>query len=329
MKDSPIIPTVDFEQEGVQHGFLKQPHSDDRSAWGAIMTPLTVFRHGEGPTVLLTGANHGDEYEGPIALLNLINDIRLTEVSGRIIFIPMMNYPAFRAGTRTSPIDHGNMNRVFPGKPDGTATEKMADYFQRILLPMADYVLDMHSGGKSLSFVPFAAAHVLEDKAQQARCEAAMSAFCAPYSVMLLELDSVGMYDTAAEAQGKVFVTTELGGGGSTSSHTNDIALTGAINFCIHAGVLDRPPFGRPSIELNMPGAACFITAQHSGLLELVVDPGDPVCEGQLVAKVHEIERTGLPPVEYHSVLDGLVIGRHFPGLIRSGDNLAVIGVPE
>ena len=65
MRASPITVTVDFEAEGVQHGFLKLPHSHDASAWGAVMTPITVVKRGEGPTALLTGANHGDEYEGP------------------------------------------------------------------------------------------------------------------------------------------------------------------------------------------------------------------------------------------------------------------------
>src|SRR5215471_16255339 len=86
------------------------------------------------------------------------------EVHGRVIIVPAMNYPAFRAGTRTSPIDRGNLNRSFPGRPDGTVTERIADYFQRELLPMADVVLDIHSGGRTLDFVPFAAAHVLADK---------------------------------------------------------------------------------------------------------------------------------------------------------------------
>src|SRR5690606_6645283 len=127
------------------------------------------------------------------------------------IIVPFLNYPAFRAGTRTSPIDKGNLNRAFPGRPDGTVTEKIADYIQRHLLPLADYVLDIHSGGKTLDFLPFAAIHVLGDKAQEARCQAAMEAFGAPYSMHMLELDSVGMFDTAAEDAGKVFVSTELG----------------------------------------------------------------------------------------------------------------------
>lgn len=203
MQPSPISATVDFEKEGVQHGFLKLPYSRDDSAWGAVMIPIAVVRRGQGPTALLTGANHGDEYEGPIALFDLANELDSAQVSGRIIIVPAMNYPAFRAGTRTSPIDKGNLNRVFPGRPGGTVTEKIADYFHRYLLPMADCVLDIHSGGKTLQFVPFAAAHTLPDKALQARCVAAMQAFNAPYSLMLLELDSVGMYDSAAEEMGR------------------------------------------------------------------------------------------------------------------------------
>ena len=218
MKDTPITSTVDFDKDGVQHGFLKLPHSHDASAWGSIVIPITVAKNGEGPTILFTGANHGDEYEGPVALFDLANKIKAEDLSGRVIIVPGMNYPAFQAGKRTSPIDGGNMNRVFPGNPEGTFTEKIADYFNRTLLPLADYVLDFHSGGKTLDFLPFCCAHVLDDKEQQARCIAAMKAFNAPHSVMLLEIDAVNMYDTAAEKMGKVFISTEQAGGGSTTA---------------------------------------------------------------------------------------------------------------
>ena len=327
----PVTAGVDFDADGVHHGHLKLPHSDDRSAWGAIMTPLTVIKNGAGPTALLSGANHGDEYEGPTALLDLVNRIDPARVSGRIIIVPMMNYPAFCAGTRTSPIDRGNMNRVFPGRADGTATEKMADYFQRTLLPMAEYVLDIHSGGKTLQFIPFAAAHVLAhapgSAEQQARCEAAMDAFAAPYSVLLRELDATGMYDSAAEAQGKVFVSTELGGGGSTSTRTNEIARTGVSNFLIHAGILDQAPVPRPGVRLVMPGDDCFVTSAHAGLLELLADPGDRVEAGQELARIYNVERTGEPPLRYHAPLSGVLLGRHHPGLVRPGDMIAALAV--
>lgn len=328
MRDSPISSTVDFEADGVQHGFLKLPHSHDLSAWGSIMIPITVIKRGSGPTALLSGGNHGDEYEGPIALFDLAQRLSAEQITGRVVILPAMNYPAFQAGKRTSPIDGGNLNRVFPGRPDGGVTEKIADYVQRHLLPLADYVLDLHSGGKTLNFVPFAAAHILPDKAQQARCEAAMRAFGAPYSVLLLEIDNVGMYDTAAEVMGKVFVSTELGGGGSATAATVAIAKRGVANFLKHAGILPGEPETTPSTRLDMPDERCFVISETAGLIEYCIDLGSPVEAGQVIARIHEVERSGRQPVDYRAQTSGLLIGRHFPGLIALGDVIAAIAQP-
>ncbi len=329
MRASPIQPTVDFNADGEQHGFLKLPHSHDGSAWGAEMIPVTVIRNGEGPTALLTGGNHGDEYEGPIALSKLAGSLRAKDVRGRVIIVPFMNLPAFRAGSRTSPIDQGNLNRSFPGKPDGTVTEKIADYFQRYLLPLADYVLDLHAGGRTLDFVPFAAIHVLPDAAQQARCEAAMRAFGAPYSMRMLELDSVGLYDTAVEEAGKVFVSTELGGGGSASVRSVAVAERGVRGFLQHAGVLARDETAghaqRTTTLLDMPDGTCYTTSEHNGLLELCKDLGEWVDSGEVIARIHDATRTGVPPVEYRAQRGGMLAARHFPGLVRIGDTVAVV----
>lgn len=328
MRTNSTTSTVDLTRDGVHHGFLRLPHSRDESAWGAIMVPLTVIRNGEGPTALLTGGNHGDEYEGPIALFDLATSLRLEEISGRVIIVPAMNYPAFRAARRTSPIDGGNMNRIFPGKPDGTVTEKLADYFQHQLLPMADIVLDIHSGGRTLDFLPFAAAHILEDKEQQARCVAAMEAFNAPYSVMLLELDNIGMYDTSAEEMGKTFVSTELGGGGSASARTVSIARRGVRNLLKHAGILSGEIERMPSLLLDMPDQRCFVTSGNTGLLEMCVDLGAEVRAGDLIARVHDVERTGASAIAYNAGIDGVLSGRHFPGLVAIGDVIGVVAVP-
>ena len=328
MKNSPITSTVDFEKDGIHHGFLKLPHSHDNSAWGSIVIPITVAKNGQGPTVLFTGANHGDEYEGPVALFDLANQIKAKDLSGRVIIIPGMNYPAFQAGKRTSPIDGGNMNRVFPGNPEGTFTEKIADYFSRTLLPLADYVVDFHSGGKTLDFLPFCCAHELEDKEQQARCVSAMKAFNAPHSVMLLEIDAANMYDTAAENMGKVFISTELAGGGTTSAFSVGIAKKGIRNILRHAGITKSEMEVDDTLNLDMPDQSCYVFSETSGLVEHCVDLGDQVKKGQLVAKVHNIERTGTDPVEYFAGIDGIYTGRHFPGLVVNGDFLGVIAVP-
>lgn len=328
MQNNPITSTVDFDKDGVQHGFLKLPHSHDASGWGSMLIPLTVARNGDGPTILFTGANHGDEYEGPVALFDLAHQIRAEDLSGRVIIVPGMNYPAFRAGRRTSPIDKGNMNRVFPGNPRGTLTEIIADYFQRSLLPLADYVLDFHSGGKTLEFLPFCCAHVLDDKEQQAKCIAAMQAFNAPHSVMLLELDAASMYDTAAENMGKIFIATELAGGGSTTAATVAIAKKGIRNILRHARITQGELEVGETLNLDMPDQRCFVFSESAGLLEPCADLGDEVKAGQLIARVHDIRRTGLVPDEYHAGIDGILTGRHFPGLIAMGDFLGVVAVP-
>ena len=174
MTSNPITPTIPLDQPGAHHGFLRLPYSRDDSAWGSVMIPITVINGGDGPTALLTGGNHGDEYEGPIALQELAATLDPAQVTGRLIILPMMNQPAFAAGRRCSPIDGGNMNRSFPGRPDGTVTQKIAHYIATELVPLADVVLDFHSGGRTLDFLPFAAAHILPDKAQEAACMAAI-----------------------------------------------------------------------------------------------------------------------------------------------------------
>lgn len=327
MQENPITPTIPLDQDGINHGFLRLPYSRDDSAWGSIMVPITVIQNGAGPTGLLTGGNHGDEYEGPVALQELAVTLQPEDISGRVIIIPAFNYPAFRAGTRTSPIDKGNLNRSFPGRSDGTPTEKLADYVQRYLLPLSDFAVDFHSGGKTLDFVPFAAAHILDDKAIEEACFAAMKAFNAPYSVQLLEIDNVGMYDTAVEGLGKVLVSTELGGGGTSTVKSNAIAKKGLRNVLIHFGVLKDEMQIDPTIRLDMPDGDCFTFCEADGMHEPVVDLGEVVEKDDVVARVWPVDRTGVAPCEYRAKRSGILISRHFPGLIKSGDCAAVIGV--
>ena len=258
----------------VQHGHLILPHSRDDSAWGAIRIPICVARRGTGPTALITGGNHGDEYEGPIALYELARTLRPEDVTGRVIVLPALNFPAFEAATRTSPLDGGNLNRLFPGRPDGTPTQKIADYVARALVPLADVVLDFHSGGKTLEFLPFAAAHRLPDARHEAACKAAVEAFGAPYSMTMREIDAVGMLDTVVEEMGKTFVTTELGGGGGVLEpvqavgqnhqvdHRGQQEQEDALRHEHAAGVENEPDLVELSHELLLPqnqGAQMYV----------------------------------------------------------------------
>lgn len=327
MRPSPISATVDFDAEGVQHGFLKLPISTDESAWGAVMIPVTVVKNGDGPTALLTGGNHGDEYEGITSLLKLSSSLQPEDVSGRVIIVPCMNTPAVMAGKRTSGLDGGNLNRSFPGNPDGGVTEQIADYFTRVLVPMSDVVLDLHSGGRTLDILPFGASHVLDDKGQQQAALEGAKAFGAPYAMVMFELDAEKLFDTACERQGKVFVATELGGGGTSTPDSMAITERGVRNFLIHYGLIqgevEMPQGGQQ--YLDMPDAGCYVQSQHSGVLELLVALGDSVTRGQPIARVYDMTRSGSAPVTYHAERDGVLMARRAPALINMGDTLAVI----
>ena len=219
------------------------------------------------------------------------------------------------------------MNRAFQGVPTARFTEKIADYFQRHLLPLADLAVDFHSGGKTLDFVPFAAAHILEDKSLEAKCFAAMEAFNAPYSVQLLEIDNVGMYDTAVEDMGKILVTTELGGGGTATTTSIEIARKGLRNVLIHAGILKGEMRIDLTVRLDMPDGDCFVFSETEGLFEPMIDLGEQTSKGDVVARIWPVDRTGVAPLELRAKRSGLLISRHFPGLIKAGDCAAVVGI--
>jgi len=190
-----------------------------------------------------------------------------------------------------------------------------------------DLVIDIHSGGKTLDFVPFCAAHVLPNKAQEREAFAAVEAFSAPYSNRMIEIDTVGMYDTAAEEMGKVFITTELGGGGTARAATVNVAKRGVMNVLRHAGIVGGSVQKQPTRWLDMPSDDCFHFSATDGLIETAVDLGDPVEAGQVLARIHPTGRTDHPAREIRAKMSGILAARHFPGLVQGGDCAAVIAV--
>ena len=145
----------------------------------------------------------------------------------------------------------------------------------------------------------------------------------------MIEIDAVGMYDTAAEEMGKVFITTELSGGGTATAATVSIARRGVMNVLKHAGIVSGDIETGRSVWLDMPSADCFRFAEDAGLIEPCVDLGARVRAGDIIARVHRIDRTGQSPQDYRAALDGVLAARHFPGLVKMGDCLAVVATVE
>ncbi|HET8729206.1 MAG TPA: N(2)-acetyl-L-2,4-diaminobutanoate deacetylase DoeB [Alphaproteobacteria bacterium] len=324
---SRVWASVDLAAEGKQRGFLTVPHSRNDSAWGSIRIPITVIANGEGPTVLMTAGSHGDEYEGPIALMKLGDWLEPEMVRGRVILLPTMNHPAVCRATRLSPIDGLNMNRTFPGRYAGTATEVIAHYVYHHLVPLADVVVDLHSGGKTLDFVPSVVMHRLDDPELMTRTLAAIKAFGAPVALVLVELDNEGMLDTEVENLGKMFISTELGGAGTSTTRTIAVAEAGVRNLLCHFGMIEGRPTAPegPSRLMHTPDGNSFVISADAGMYEILADVGSEVKAGDPIGRVHFFEDHGRQPSLYTAPIDGLVYARHVPGLIQRGDCLAVI----
>ncbi|WP_224813721.1 succinylglutamate desuccinylase/aspartoacylase family protein [Hasllibacter sp. MH4015] len=319
--------TFDIDAPGKHYGHIRLPHSADDSAWGHVMVPIVVVNGTRsGDTALVIGGNHGDEYEGPIAIRHLIDAAEPETILGRLIAIPYLNTPAFMAATRTSPIDGVNLNRAFPGEASGTITRKIAAFVNDHLIPQSDLIIDIHSGGKTLDFLPMAVSHILDDAEQDHRCASAARAFSAPYTARLREIDDTGMLDGAAERAGKTFVTTELGGGGTATFQSAEIAISGLRRALAFHGIYDWPYAPRPSRALDLSDPDGFHFATHGGLLHPKVALGDTVEHHQPLAHIYDINDMQTVRKAIHAQRPGLIAARHVPGLIKPGDCAFVIG---
>ena len=148
------------------------------------------------------------------------------QVTGRIIVVPVISAEAAWATTRLWP-SGVNFNRSFPGRPDGPPNELLADYFTRVLFPMADVVIDMHSGGNAFWFLPCSHMHVVDDPKQRKAMLDGMLAWNSDFHFLYIDVNGAGLLPVEAENQGKTVITTELGGGGRVPAAVHQLAWSG------------------------------------------------------------------------------------------------------
>jgi N-alpha-acetyl-L-2,4-diaminobutyrate deacetylase len=328
---SPVITDIDFDKDGKQTSYLRVPHSRNTSAWGKVLIPIIVIKNGSGPTVLLVGGNHGGEYEGPVSLMKLSRELQEKDVQGRIIILPALNFPAVAAGERVSPVDGRDMNRSFPGQPNGTITQVIAHYVHEAILPLCDVVLDLHAGGYSLDLGPFIGMHYLADEKQRAATEAAMRAFQAPYALILEEFTGEGLLDYAVESMGKVFLFTELGGAGRLRPDTLAIAEVGTRNLLKHyhiiAGdIVTCEARGMAAMKLmEVPDPENYLMVTEGGIYESFHTLGTYLETGQPVGQLHFIQHPLREPQVVRAPCPGTLLGTRGPGLVEPGDCVALI----
>ena len=320
---------IDFEKSGKQIGFLNLPHSPHDDAWGVLRVPLTVIKNGSGPTVILQGGNHGDEYEGPIVLGEIIRDLDPALVSGRLIIVPAINLPAVEAGSRTSPIDGLNLNRTFPGDPKGSITQQLSSYVNDELFPLADAFVDLHSGGSSLSIIPSAIVEPSDNPDLSQKNRDAVFAFNAPMNVVISNFGDPRTSTAAAVRAGLVTVGTEMSGAGTVTPEAVGICRNGVRSVLDHLGVLENndpktlPSKKRSLHELSGPHA--YVMATQPGIFEPYQNLGDSVHAGQPAGRIHFLSDPARLPEELVHGADGIVYGRRHPGRVRSGNCCVVV----
>jgi N-alpha-acetyl-L-2,4-diaminobutyrate deacetylase len=322
-----VITSLNFEKAGKQQGFLQVPYSHNLGGWANVMIPITVVSRGKGPTVLVLGGNHGDEYQGQIAIMKLARELMPEKVTGRVILIPSLNLPAARAATRLSPLDGMNMNRAFPGDAEGPVTSQIAHYLRTVLFPISDIVIDIHSGGRSMEFVPCAHMHLVPDRDQRAKMFAAMLAWGTEFCFIYADIAGTGLLPVEAENQGKLVITTELGGGECIPASVHRIAQSGLKNALIHVGALKgrEQPRTAPAIITQATNREDYLLAPESGIFEVALDLGAKVKKGQAVGWIHHLERPDRAPEQMFAASSGYLITMRAPCLTQQGDCVAVI----
>lgn len=329
-----IHTSLDFDAPGKQQGFLQVPYSHNLGGWANVMIPITVVARGQGPTVLVLGGNHGDEFQGQIAIMKLARELEPGMVNGRIILIPSLNLPAARAATRLSPLDGMNMNRAFPGGPEGPVTSQIAHFLTTVLFPLSDVVIDIHSGGRSMEFVPCAHMHLVPNLDQRRGMLAAMLAWNSDFAFLYADIAGTGLLPVEAENQGKLVVTTEMGGGEAIPARVHRLTQGGLRNVLIHVGALTgrektRASLGKPPTILTQAlNREDYLLAPESGIFEVCVDLGAKVKAGQPVGFIHHLERPERAPERIVAKSSGFLITMRAPCLTQQGDCVAVIAHP-
>jgi predicted deacylase len=331
MDQSQLHATIPFDQPGKHQGHLCIPYSYNLGGWAQIPLPLTVLNNGPGKTILAMAGNHGDEYPGQIALLKLARELEPNQIHGRLIILPALNLPAARAATRLSPLDGKNLNRSFPGHAQGTVTDMIAHYLTTVLFPQADIVIDIHTGGRSTDFYPCAHMHLVPDRTQRRHMMEGTLAWNSDFAFLYTDIAGTGLLPVEAERQGKIVITTEMGGGEPIPAAVHRLTQSGLRNVLVHFGLLEGQKTTRESLGLKPTrwvqalDREDYRFAPESGLYENLVDLATEVHAGQPIGQIHFLERPDRTPVPVIAPTAGILLATRAPALVAQGDCVACI----
>jgi predicted deacylase len=200
----------------------------------------------DGPTLVVTAAVHGDEYEGVEAIPAILRRVEPAALRGRLVMLPVCNMPAYESAQRNSAADGLNLARVFPGNLYGSITQRIAYWITEKLLKHADFYIDLHSGGVAYA-LPTLAGYIRDPSRLGAASLAAAQAFGAPVLWGHPLPIAPGRTISTATDLGVPSLYTEAPGG--AYARPDDVACftQGVMNVMQHLGMLDGAPQPRPA----------------------------------------------------------------------------------
>ena len=291
-----------------------------RPVWRAdgapVEVPVMVMRGAQdGPRLGLVACMHGDEYEGIPAIHRLMASLSPRELRGQIIAVPVIAVPAFEAGTRVSPHDLQDINRVFPGKAAGTSTERIAHAFMTEIVPHCDVVLDLHGGGFRGDIAPL----VLIDGPRADKLAGLAEAV--GFDIIWRVAESRGMGIASILDQGKPAVTVEVGGDGRAYARAIDLQYEAVLNVLRHLKMVGGE-VRRPSRYFYVEGG--FTRVAHGGFSMPMRTLHEEVKEGQPLVRIlnlygDEVEVVRAPK-------PGIVCWIRTTPTVKPGDEVVIFG---
>jgi predicted deacylase len=290
--------------------------------------PFTIIRgRTAGPVLALVAGTHGAEYVPIVALQRLRASIDPATLAGTVLMVHVANMPSFLGRTiYYSPADGKNLNRVFPGKADGTLSDRVADAITREIIARATHVVDLHCGDGNESLRPYAYWITTGDPNVVAASKAMALAFGLERIVVdgarPTDPDASLYLSNTAITRGKPALTTETGGMMAVDEESIALVERGVAGLLRELGMrrAGPPPVAAPVwIEQNE-----VLRAGATGLLFPAVTKGQTVAKGALVAHISNFH--GARVEEIRAPFGGEVLYVVATPPISTGEPVAMIG---
>jgi uncharacterized protein len=274
----------------------------------------------DGPTLAVTGGVHAAEYASIAAALELGQNTDPATLRGQLIIVPIVNTAGFPLRSiYINPIDGINLNRVFPGDANGSASEQITHWVFNNVMKQGDYYVDMHGGDLVEALVPFTIFHLSGIEEIDAKSLEIAEAFGIPY---LVRSESLGGTHAAAARAGIPAILTEAGGQGIWPASDVKLQTDGMNRLMRHLGMLAGP--APEPVACTVLQNFIWLRSEHDGFWYPAVEVGAEVTEGQNLGCIKDYEGNVLQ--EAVSPANGSVLFLVSSLAINDGDPLMAIG---